>query len=127
MNVRRLVALDIYLHGPRFIMLEFGIGTPVILGVGVALAVAGVWSLGVYLFLTGVNYIPLLMYATSFARSGTAKVEVAENLARNKHLVRKYSLQQLLLFLPLVVALLAIWQVVGRDSAIGHGHPKIPV
>ncbi len=28
-NVRRLVALDMGLHGPRFILIEFGLGVPV--------------------------------------------------------------------------------------------------
>jgi hypothetical protein len=119
MNVRRLVALDIYLHGPRFIMLEFGIGTPTILVVGAALTATGVWPLGLYLFLTGVNYVPLLAYATILARLGSAKPEVIEFLSENRHLVRKYSIQQFLLFLPLVVALLAIWQA--RSEPVEQG------
>jgi hypothetical protein len=62
-NVRRLVSLDITLHGERFILAEFGIGTPVILAVGLYLAAVGPLLLGLYLFLTGINYVPLLGYA----------------------------------------------------------------
>jgi uncharacterized membrane-anchored protein len=109
-NVRRLVALDITLHGPRFIILEFGIGTPAILVVGAALTSAGVTALGLYLFLTGLNYIPLLYYALVIVRRGTAGAEVSEYMAQNRHLVRKYSVQQLLLFVPMLVTGLAVWQ-----------------
>jgi hypothetical protein len=67
-NVRRLVALDITLHGPRFITVEFGLGTPVILAIGIALILAGPLTLGVYLLLTGVNYVPLLVYTVVIVR-----------------------------------------------------------
>ena len=109
-NVRRLVALDITLHGPRFIIAEFGIGTPVIFGVGIALVWSGPLFLGVYLLLTGINYLPLLFYAAVIVRKGDANEEVAEEMSQNRHMVRRYSLQQLLLFLPLVVFWLAVWQ-----------------
>jgi hypothetical protein len=114
-NVRRLVALDITLHGPRFITAEFGIGTPVILAVGVGLMLYGQLILGTYLFLTGVNYIPLLAYTAVIVRRGSAKAEVADYLSDDKHYVRKYSTQQFLLFLPLVVFFLAIWQQLRKN------------
>jgi hypothetical protein len=56
--VRKLVALDITLHGPRFIMIEFGVGTPAILAVGGFLAATGQLVLGLYLLFTGINYAP---------------------------------------------------------------------
>ncbi|MFI5404588.1 MAG: hypothetical protein ACHQYR_02550 [Candidatus Gagatemarchaeaceae archaeon] len=114
-NVRRLVALDITLHGPRFIMAEFGIGTPAIIAVGTTLTLSGPLILGIYLVLTGVNYLPLLIYTVVIVRKGSAQAEVVEDLARNKHLVRKYSVQQFLLFLPLVVFLMAVWQELGQN------------
>ncbi|MDA4124836.1 MAG: hypothetical protein OK438_05245 [Thaumarchaeota archaeon] len=114
-NVRRLVALDITLHGPRFIMAEFGIGTPAIIAVGTTLTLSGPLILGIYLVLTGVNYLPLLIYTVVIVRKDSAQAEVAEDLARNKHLVRKYSVQQFLLFLPLVVFLMAVWQELGQN------------
>ena len=54
-NVRKLVALDIALQGPRFIVIEFGVGTPSILAIGGFLAVSGQPALGVYPRLTGIN------------------------------------------------------------------------
>ena len=52
-NVRRLVALDITLHGPRFIAIEFGLGTPAIIAVGIFLAVRGPFLLGLIFFSPG--------------------------------------------------------------------------
>ena len=114
-NVRKLVALDITLHSPHFIMAEFGIGTPIILAVGIVLMSSGPLILGVYLVLTGVNYVPLLIYAIKAVKGGTAKAEVAEDMSHDRHYVRKYSTQQLLLLIPLVVFWLAIWQEI-RDT-----------
>ena len=117
-NVRRLVALDITLHGPRFIMIEFGVGTPVIITLGVILLLSGPSILGGYLLLTGVNYVPLLIYAIIIVRRDSAQAEVADYMSRDKHLVRKYSIQQLLLFLPLVVFWLAVWQELGAAEQV---------
>ena len=66
--------------------------------------------LGTYLLFTGINYVPLLIYAVLIARGGTARTEVQDDLSQNKHYVRKYSTQQLLIFLPLAVMLLAVAQ-----------------
>ena len=33
-NIRKLVALDITLHGPKFIIIELGLGTPAIIAMG---------------------------------------------------------------------------------------------
>jgi hypothetical protein len=115
-NVRKLVALDIALHGARFIMVEFGVGTPAILAVGVYLAAKGQPVLGVYLLLTGINYVPLLIYAILIARRGSAKREVADGLSQDKHYVRKYSTQQLLIFVPLAVILLAAAQELTKQA-----------
>jgi len=109
-NVRKLVALDITLHGPRFIMVEFGVGTPAILAVGGYLAATGQLVLGVYLLLTGINYIPLLIYVVLIVRGGTAAEEVAGGLSQDRHYVRKYSTQQLLIFVPFAVILLTVFQ-----------------
>lgn len=109
-NVRKLVALDIRLHGPLFILIEFGAGTPLIMAVGGYLAMTGQPYLGTYLLFTGINYVPLLIYAVLIARGGTARTEVQDDLSQNKHYVRKYSTQQLLIFLPLAVMLLAVAQ-----------------
>ncbi|MDA4115004.1 MAG: hypothetical protein OK442_00440 [Thaumarchaeota archaeon] len=118
-NARRLVALDIRLHGPRFIMPEFGLGTPAILAVGGYLALTGQLVLGLYLFLTGVNYVPLVVYAVLIVRAGLATREVADELSRDRHYVRKYSTQQLLIFIPFAVVLLAAAQELDRRPRAG--------
>jgi hypothetical protein len=43
-------------------------------------------------------------------RAGSASREVADGLSQDKHYVRKYSTQQLLIFVPLAVILLAAAQ-----------------
>lgn len=109
--VRKLVALDITLHGDRFILAEFGIGTPVIIAVGLWLmASEASYIFGLYLLLTGLNYVPLLAFAVTIARAGTAGKEVEYGLEHDRHYVRRYSTQQLLVFVPLAVLALAIIQ-----------------
>lgn len=117
--VRKLVALDITLHGSRFILFEFGIGTPAIFAVGLWLALGNVGSLlGVYLFLTGFNYVPLLIYAIVIIRNGTARKEVEYGLAHERHYNRRYSTQQLLIFVPLAVLALAIVQEIRETKPL---------
>jgi hypothetical protein len=109
--VRKLVALDITLHGNRFILAEFGIGTPAIRAVGLWLMSSSVsYLLGLYLLLTGVNYIPLLTYAFVIVGSGTARKEVEYGLTHDRHYNRRYSTQQLLIFVPFAVLVLAVVQ-----------------
>ena len=123
--VRKLVALDITLHGSRFILAEFGVGTPVIIALGLWLMLTGPFALGVYLLLTGINYVPLLVYAIILARRGTAENEVAYGLSHDKHYNRKYSTQQLIVFIPLAMALLAVAQELKTRSSMRN--PKFNV
>jgi hypothetical protein len=109
-NVRKLVALDIVLHGPKFILTEFGVGPPTILAVGLWLVFTNAFLLGLYLFFTGINYVPLLIYAIVIARGKTANLEVTQDLERDKHFNRKYSTQQLMIFIPFAILILAIAQ-----------------
>ena len=118
MIVRKLVALDIVLHGPRFIMIEFGVGTPVILAFGLWLMSGSLgYLLGVYLLLTGLNYVPLLIYAVLVVSGNSARRETEYGLAHDRHYVRRYSTQQLLLFVPLAVLILAIVQELKRTQS----------
>ena len=109
-NVRKLVSLDITLHGNRFILTEFGLGTPGIILLGLFVLATGQPILGAYLILTGINYIPLLVFAIATVRRGTAESDVQADLAANPHYVRKYSLQQFLIFFPLSMIVLALVQ-----------------
>jgi len=125
MIVRKLVALDIVLHGPRFIMIEFGVGTPVILAFGLWLMSGSLgYLLGVYLLLTGLNYVPLLIYAVLVVRGNSARRETEYGLAHDRHYVRKYSTQQLLLFVPLAVLVLAIVQELKRTQSPSQVAPE---
>jgi hypothetical protein len=63
-----------------------------------------------YLFLTGINYVPLLVYAIIIARLGTAAKEVEYGLEHDKQYNRKYSVQQLMIFIPLTIAVLTVLQ-----------------
>lgn len=50
-SVRKLVAGDITLHGPRFILIEFGLGTPAMMLFGLWLMLSRfVFALGLYIF-----------------------------------------------------------------------------
>ncbi len=110
-NVRRLVALDITLHGPPFIAIEFGLGTPGIIAVGIFVAVRGPFLLGLYLLLTGINYLPILIYTIIILRAGTATSEVEGEMSADVHYVRKYSTQQFLIFIPFAIVALALTQL----------------
>ena len=60
-DIRKLDALDIVLHGPKFIIAEFVVATPAIIAVGLWLIFTNAFLLGLYLLFTGINYIPLLI------------------------------------------------------------------
>ncbi len=112
-NIRKLVALDVTIHGSKFILVEYGLAVPVIIFFGLWLILSGIIIvLGFYVLLTGVNYVPLLSYAIVILRKASAQSEVKFGLAHDKHYVRKYSLQQLLIFVPLLVLLIAVVQEV---------------
>ena len=120
-NVRRLAALDIALHGAPLILIEFG--AAVVIG-----AALGVWLvstaiaisqsaalfrlvLGAYFLCIAINYAPLLLYGIDIARRGSARHEVAAELAeKDGRSARRYGAQSLLLILPLVIPALALAQ-----------------
>jgi hypothetical protein len=119
-NIRKLVALDILLHGRPFILIEYGLG--ILLGFGLGLAsqqiatgLAGSYVslvLGFYLALIGVNYLPLLVYAVIISRKNSAQNE-AESELQNKS---KYNRQQFLIFVPLLVLLVVVKQELDRPK-----------
>jgi hypothetical protein len=123
-DVRKLAALDIVLHGARLIVAEFAVGVLLCGALGAGITYAGVFAgrdrspfaigIGVYLLGVGLNYLPLLLYALVIARRGSAREEVARELSERDRYVRRYSLQQFLLLVPLVVPALAIGQELAR-------------
>jgi hypothetical protein len=109
-DIRTLAALDIAFLGPRIILIEFGAGVllPIALG---ALTLARARSLngallGLYLITLGINYVPLLLYAISIVRAGSAAAEIAEgsnDRTARTAMFRRYRRQSLLLLVPLMV------------------------
>lgn len=115
-NVRKLVALDIVFHGPVFIIGEFALAV-------VGASVLGLFSIffflsrGAYPILVGcsllgmaLNYVPLLFYAIAIVRRKSAREEVAFEVEHKGKYVRRYTLQSLLLLVPLLVFFLALYQ-----------------
>jgi hypothetical protein len=66
--------------------------------------------------LTGIKYVPLLFYAIVIDRSGSTQRIVKQDLAPNNHYIRKYSLQQLIIFIPLFILLIAIVQEIKKAT-----------
>ncbi len=118
-NIRKLAALDIVFHGPKLILAEFGFGVVFSAALGAYVAFVGffmaqgtLWQalLGCYLLCIALNYVPLFIYAIGLARRGNAREAVAFELDHKEHYTRKYTVQSLLLVLPLVVPVLALYQ-----------------
>lgn len=128
-NVRKLAALDIALHGAPLILAEFGIA----IAIGAAL---GSWLittafsasqggalfrfvLGAYVLCLAINYVPLLLYGVVIAWRKSARHEAAAELAeKDGRSARRYGVQSLLLILPLVITILALAQELrGRAQA----------
>ena len=124
-NVRKLAALDIALHGVPLILAEFGFAVAIGAALGVWLAASAFpvsqgtalfrLVLGVYFLCVAINYVPLLLYAVVIAWRKSAQQEVAAELAEKGRYARRYGTQSLLLILPLVIPVLALVQeVAGR-------------
>lgn len=115
-NVRKLAALDIVFRGPKFILIEFGLGV-------FGCAALGLWILhgsnhslfptvlGCFFLSVALNYVPLFLYAISIVRRKSAHQEVAFELAHKDKYAVKYTLQSaILLLVPLAMLMLAVYQ-----------------
>lgn len=118
-NIRKLAAMDIVLHGSRFILIEFGAGA-------IFCGFFGVLSLLIYftspthpgfslimgciLSWLALNCVPLLLYAIDMIRHKSVRRELAFELLHKDHYARLYTRQSVLLLLPLIVPILAIHQ-----------------
>jgi hypothetical protein len=119
-SIRKLAALDLVFHGPRFVLVEFG--GAVVLTAGLAVlslrsALYGpgrpvVWEIALGLLLTsiGANDLPLLVSAVSLIRAATARQEVGVELEQAERSQRRYGTQQFLLVVPFAVLVIAIAQ-----------------
>jgi hypothetical protein len=118
-TIRKLAALDMVFHRPKLILAEFALGVFGSAALAFAIAAPGFFGghfslnqilwIG-YVLSIGLNYVPLLLYAISIARRGSAQEEVAFELAHKERYARKYSGQSFLLLLPLVIPVLTIYQ-----------------
>ncbi|HEV2415686.1 MAG TPA: hypothetical protein VGX27_12855 [Candidatus Dormibacteraeota bacterium] len=109
LNVRRLAALDMTFLGTQVIVAEYAAGV-VLPWVIAALSVRrGVLPLGIPLPWIGLNNVPLFVHAVDLARRGTAREEVAAELADPPQ-ARSYSWRQLWILVPLGVVVFALLQ-----------------
>jgi hypothetical protein len=126
-NIRKLAALDIVFHGPRKILAEFALAV----GVCVILAIFSfsyffrtpdhplfAAILGLFFSWIALNYMPLLLYAIQIVRRKSAQQEVAFELEHKDTYARKYTIQSLLLLLPLIVPILAIVQEIQKRTCL---------
>jgi hypothetical protein len=121
-DVRKLAALDMALHGRRLIVAELALGA-------IGGVVGGVWTIGqgiergdisyshvafgIWLVGIGLNYVPLLLHALTLLRPGAVEEEGRPELPY----VRRYNVQQMIVFVPLlVVAAAAVQEVARRRS-----------
>ena len=116
LDVRKLAALDMAVHGKPFIVVEFGVGVLGCLVLGALSVTAGIRSgatwellLGVALLWIALNYIPLLIHALDLARRGTARQEAANEIDYPE-LIRRYTFRQLWILVPLAVVIMEIAQ-----------------
>ncbi len=118
-NIRKLAAVDMAWLGTRVITGEYALGVvlPFILGLlslrsGLHYPLQSAWEtvLGIWLITIAVNYISLLIYAVLIARAGTVKEEGGPEIANAK----RYSVQQLMILVPLLVVVVAIVQEIRR-------------
>jgi hypothetical protein len=122
-NVRRLAAIDMYgargtARRRRVILAEFTGGAVVMVAAGVWLTafsaglggrVFGIWIVG-----SGLNYVPLAGYAIALSRPGALDAELAGvDTARE---LRRYSVLQLWIFVPLSLVVLAVHSAFSRRT-----------
>lgn len=107
-NIRKLAALDMAIHGQLPITIEFFLGVFLIALIGLLVFYSGQTNLGIYMMFMALNYIPLLIYALLIG--GKAHKEVRTEMHNLKHYGRKYNLQQFLIFIPLSIIVLSILQ-----------------
>ena len=119
-NVRKLAALDIVFHGPRFILIEFALGVFGCAALGLFSLYYGLFRgpdhslfaiiIGCFLLWIALNYVPLFLYAISIVRQKSAHQEVAYELEHKDTYAVKYSMQSTLLLVPLAMPMLTAYQ-----------------
>ena len=118
-NVRRFAAIDMYgtagtRRRRRIVLLEFVVGTAALLLIGVVLLIHGGWLWAAWLIGCGLNYGALAGHAVTLYPPGRLEAELAGADVGAE--LRRYSVAQLLLFVPGLVAVVAVAQAVRRDG-----------
>jgi hypothetical protein len=119
-NVRKLAALDIVFHGPKFILIEFALAVFICASVGLSILHGANHSplmiiLGSFFLGVSLNYLPLLWYSINIVKHKSAQQEVAYELEHKDSYAGKYTLQSIILLVtPLAMLLLAVYQNVGK-------------
>jgi hypothetical protein len=122
-NVKRLAAIDMYgargtARRRRIILAEFIGGAVVMVAVGVWLtafsAGPGGRAFGIWIIGSGLNYAPLAGYAIALSRPGALGAELA-GVDTGREL-RRYSVLQLWIFVPLSLVVLAVHSAFSRRT-----------
>ncbi|EWT02622.1 hypothetical protein N865_02540 [Intrasporangium oryzae NRRL B-24470] len=109
--MRRFAALDLYgtsgtLRRRRIVLAEFVVGTAALMALGAVIWRHGSWQWGVWLMGCGLSYGALAAHAVTLFPTASLEAELSgvDTAAE----IRRYSLAQLLLFVPGVVAVAAL-------------------
>jgi hypothetical protein len=120
-NFRKLAAIDVAFLGPKLIVTEFAFGVlfSLALGIFALLRAHSLWgtAVGTYLVCPGINYGPMLGYAVAIGNRENARLELGDELKEKQVAMSKYRRQSLLLLVPLVVPIFAIFRRAPRASA----------
>lgn len=124
-NFRKLAAIDVAFLGPNLIATEFAFGLllSVALGVFALLRARSLWgtAVGTYLVCLGINYGPMLAYALAIGNRENAQLELGDELKEKRAAMSKYRRQSLLLLVPLVVPIFAIFRRAPRANTAHAG------
>jgi len=118
-QLRKLVAVELFYLGPKVIIAEYAIAVAARLLVAVLSLRAGLhvtharWQivLGLYLLFIALTYAVLTAYAIAMARRGNCRDEIADELEledTTMAILRKYRKQSLWLLVPLVAPVTAM-------------------
>ena len=115
-EVRKLAAIDMVWLGARVILAEYALGVVLPLALGWRSLHVGLsyrpdpspWQVatGIWIVTIAANYIPLLLYALAIAKADRVEEEGRPELAH----ARRYGVQQIMIFVPLMVVALALAQ-----------------
>ena len=110
------------LHGTRLILLEFGIAAFGMIALGLFILVKSYAPLGTYIFLIGVNYVPLLIIAIQLIRNPEKfKITNRSELISD---ARRLGIQQGFILVPLAIPLLTIFQRPSAGTTEGESKPN---